>query len=472
MHAQSPTILRTSDGSVRGAIEDGVASWKGIPFAAPPLGPLRWRAPQPATPWTGVRDAIEYQHDCMQLPFGGDAAPLGTTPSEDCLYLNIWRPASATGTLPVLVWIFGGGWVNGGASPPTYSGAHLAKDGILVASFNYRVGRFGVFAHPQLTRENADNGLRINYGTLDQIAALKWVHKNVAAFGGDPTNVTVMGESAGGVAVHVLNTSTLTNGLYHKAISMSGGNGGDLGSATLADAEAIGLNFTRRHGIADDDAQALVKLRAMSAAEITGDLNLSNGTGGNPPTFTGGPIVDGTIVTHIGQAYASGAFRRVPMMIGATSGDMGGRTGFMVGGARQISATLADKGVPTYYYRFSYVPESLQRESASHASDIPFFMNTQGQKYGDKATPRDNAAGKAVSSYVVKFVKADPNNPQIEGWSRYQRRGGKMMDFSRQGTADLIDDPWGAEIDAAPPARFPGMNVGGAAGRGGGPGGQ
>ena len=249
---------------------------------------------------------------------------------------------------------------------------------------------------------------------------------------------------------------------------MSGANGGDLGTATLADAEALGLNFARRKGIADDDPQALAKLRAMSPEEITDGLNLSNSSGGNPPTFNpGGPIVDGTIVTHIGQAHASGAFRRVPMMIGATSGDMGGRTGFMVGGARQISATLADKGIPTYYYRFAYVPESLDRESASHASDIPFFMNTQALKYRERTTERDNAAGKVISSYVVKFVKADSKKPQIDGWSQYRRGDGKMMDFSRQGTADLIDDPWGAEIDAAPPARYPGIRVGGAAGRGG-----
>src|SRR4029453_10279451 len=253
MQAQSSTVVRTSEGSVGGSVVDGVASWKGIPFAAPPIGPLRWRAPQPPTSWTGVRDAIEYQHDCMQLPFESDAAPIGTTPSEDCLYLNIWKPADATGRLPVLVWIYGGGWVNGGSSPATYSGADLAKEGILVVSFNYRIGHFGWFAHPQLTRERADNGLRINYGTLDQIAALKWIQNNVAAFGGDPNNVTVMGESAGGISIHVLNTSTLTAGLYHKGISMSGANGGDLGTATLADAEALGLNFACRKGIGDDD---------------------------------------------------------------------------------------------------------------------------------------------------------------------------------------------------------------------------
>ena len=391
LHAQSATVAKTSEGNVHGSVLDGVASWKGIPFAAPPLGQLRWRAPQPAMPWAGVRDALEHQHDCMQLPFPSDAAPLGTTPSEDCLYLNLWRPAAATGKLPVLVWIYGGGWVNGGSSPPTYSGANLAKQGILVASFNYRLGH----------------------------------QRNIAAFGGDPANVTIMGESAGGVSIHVLNTSTLTEGLYQKAVIMSGANGADLGAATVVDAEALGLNLARFKGIVDDDPQALARLRAMSAEEITDGLNLTNSSGGSPPTFNpGGPIVDGTIVTHVGQAYASGAFRRVPMMIGATSGDMGGRTGFMVGGARQISGTLADKGIPTYYYRFSYVAESLTSGTAPHATDIPFFMQTQAVKYGGKTTARDN--------------------------------------FSRQGTADLVEDPWGAEIDAAPPSRYPGMRPGGA----------
>jgi para-nitrobenzyl esterase len=423
MAGQSTVVVQTTDGRVRGSVMDGVASWKGIPFAAPPVGSLRWRAPQAAVPWAGVRDALEYEHDCTQLPFGGDAAPLGTTPAEDCLYLNIWKPAAATGSLPVLVWIYGGGWVNGGASPVTYSGANLAKQGILVASFNYRVGRFGWFAHPQLTRENADNGLRLNYGILDQIAALRWVQKNIAAFGGDPANVTVMGESAGGVSIHVLNTSTLTEGLYHKAIIMSGANGGDFGTATVADAEALGLNFARRKGLADDDPEALATLRGMPPDAIVDGLNLSNSSGGNPPTFNpGGAIVDGTIVTHPGQTYASGAFRRVPMMIGATSGDMGGRTGFMVGGARQISGTLADKGLPIYYYRFSYVPESLDAAAAAHASDIPFFMNNQALKYGDRVTAGDNAAGEVISRFVVQFVKSDPRDPRIAGWTRYQRR--------------------------------------------------
>jgi para-nitrobenzyl esterase len=298
-------------------------------------------------------------------------------------------------------------------------------------------------------------------GTLDQIAALKWMPPALS-----PMTVTLLG-SPPNAATFFWMLSTWIETTRPSACQ-----------AQTAAISAPPLSPTRRLSVSISPGervlpttipQALVKLRAMSPEEITDGLNLANSSGGNPPTFNpGGPIVDGTIVTQIGQAYASGAFRRVPMMIGATSGDMGGRTGFMVGGARQISGVLADKGIPTYYYRFSYVPESLDREAAAHASDIPFFMNTQRVKYGDKTSARDDAAGKVISSYVVKFVKADPKNPQIEGWSRYQRQGGKMMDFSRQGSADLIDDPWGAEIDAAPPSRYPGMRVGGAAGRGAG----
>lgn len=151
-------LVATDSGSVRGTAEDAVLSWKGVPFAAPPVGPLRWRAPQPAPKWTGIRKADAYRNDCMQIPFPSDAAPLGTPPAEDCLYANIWRPAALKAKLPVIVWIYGGGFVNGGASPPTYSGANIAKQGVMFVSFNYRVGRFGTFAHPQLTKENSDGG--------------------------------------------------------------------------------------------------------------------------------------------------------------------------------------------------------------------------------------------------------------------------------------------------------------------------
>ncbi|MFT4255131.1 MAG: carboxylesterase family protein, partial [Caulobacter sp.] len=201
--ASDATIATIASGKIQGVATDGVIAFKGVPFAAPPVGDLRWRAPQPALAWTGVRPAAAYGHDCMQKPFPSDAAPLGTEPAEDCLVANVWRPAEASAKkLPIMVWIYGGGFVNGGSSPEVYSGAQFARQGVVFVSFNYRVGRFGFFGHPALTAANADGGRLGNYGYMDQIAALKWIKANAAAFGGDPDNITVFGESAGGGSVH------------------------------------------------------------------------------------------------------------------------------------------------------------------------------------------------------------------------------------------------------------------------------
>lgn len=445
----------TDAGPARGATRDGVDQWTGIPFATSPIGALRWRAPQPALRWTGTRDATAYGHDCMQLPFPSDAAPLGTPPAEDCLYLNIWRPAGGgAGKLPVLVWIYGGGFVNGGSSPPTYAGANMAMQGVMFVSFNYRLGRFGTFAHPQLTRENADGGRLGNYGYMDQIAALKWVQRNIAAFGGDPGNVTIIGESAGGMSVHALVTSPLAKGLFHKAVVMSGGNGAEPGADTLAGVEQIGVDFARSKGIAPDDPAALAKLRALSAEDATGGLNLSAmfTPAGGSRTFAS-PFVDGNVAVDAIRAYQSGNFVRVPMMIGATSADIGGKTGWMVGGARSVAAMIADKGLPVYEYRFSYVAEALraqQTDGAGHASDIPFFFHTEAIKYGDRTTPNDVAMGKAISAYVARFAKTgDPNGGGLPKWPRYSRAGDLMMDFAATGQAAPQRDPWAAAIDAA-----------------------
>jgi para-nitrobenzyl esterase len=169
--------VRVESGALKGAIAGGVVAFKGVPYAAPPTGPNRWRAPQPVAPWKGVRSAAAYASDCMQLPFPSDAAPLGTQPAEDCLYLNVWAPvARPSNKLPVMVWIYGGGFVNGGSSPAVYDGTHFAESGVVLVSFNYRVGRFGFFAHPALTKADP-NALLGNYCFLDQIAALKWVRK-------------------------------------------------------------------------------------------------------------------------------------------------------------------------------------------------------------------------------------------------------------------------------------------------------
>jgi para-nitrobenzyl esterase len=454
--AKAGPVVAIDSGRVAGAVEQGVASWKGIPFAAPPVGPLRWRAPQPAAAWSGVRQATEYGHDCMQLPFPSDAAPLGTAPSEDCLYVNVWKPtapkaAKAGAKLPVIVWIYGGGFVNGGSSPPTYAGARLARQGVVVVSFNYRLGRFGFFAHPGLTRESGDGAVG-NYGYMDQVAALQWVQRNVAAFGGDPAQVTIIGESAGGMSVNTLLTSPLSSsngqGLFARAVVLSGGDGGTA-LPPLSFVEQAGVNFAVKKGIAQDDPQALEKLRALPPDEVVDGMNLANRPAGDPPTYVG-PFADGKLAIDSARAFQEGRFAKVPVMIGATSADIGGKTGFMVAGGRNLAGTLAGQGAPVYAYRFSYVAESVREPGAQHATDIPFFFDTAAIKYGPQATARDRAMGKAMSAYLVNFAKrGDPNGAGLPAWPRYARASDEIMDFAASGKPVAGKDPWGSEIDAA-----------------------
>lgn len=445
--ARTALVVTTEAGKVQGSMEQGVESWKGVPFASPPLGALRWRAPQPAERWQDVRRATEYGHDCMQLPFPSDAAPLGTPPAEDCLYANIWKPASATGKLPVLIWIYGGGFVNGGASPPTYSGAELARKGIMVISFNYRVGRFGTFAHPALTKADEDGGLLGNYGFLDQIAALKWIKRNIAAFGGDPEKITVMGESAGGFSVHMLLTSPLSQNLFQRAIIMSGGGGGSLGEGNLASVEKIGADFGQSKGIAADDPKALEKLRALSAEQVTDGLNMMALFTAPPDKRTfASPFNDGKISVDGLKAYASGNFTKVPVMVGATDADIGGKMGFPAM-ARQSAITIADQNVPVYAYRFSYVASSANTPGAQHASDIPFFFDTQAVNYKAATTERDNMMGKTISNYVVNFVKTgDPNGTGLPKWSRFSRNDEQIVNFAADGNANPQIDPWAKDF--------------------------
>ncbi|EAT06840.1 MULTISPECIES: carboxylesterase/lipase family protein [Sphingomonadaceae] len=423
--APAASVATTEYGKVQGSIVDGVESWKGIPFAAPPVDALRWQPPKPAARWSGVRETTAYRNDCMQEPFPSDAAPLGTTPSEDCLYLNIWKPAGAAGKLPVMVWIYGGGFVNGGSSPPTYSGAPIASQGVMVVSFNYRLGRFGTFRHPALGKDQG-----VNYGLLDQIAALKWVQRNIAGFGGDPDQVTIVGESAGGRSVHALMTTPLAKGLFDRAVIMSGGDGKPGALSTPADAERLAAAFGQSQGIAPDAPDAAAKLRALPARAVVGDLNLAK-----MENFFS-PVTDGRSGVDVIAAHESGRAPVIPVMIGATSADIGGPDGPMVAGARDLAARFAGRGMPTYAYRFSYVASSVGGTNAYHATDIPFFFDTQAIKYGAATTPRDNHMGDIMSGYLANFVKSgDPNGADLPQWPRYRADGGKQMDFATSGEA-------------------------------------
>ena len=243
---QASTVVKVDSGQLQGVEADGVISFKGVPFAAPPVGNLRWRPPQPSPKWTGIRQAKEFGPNCMQGRFGpppSAGAPAVQGPSEDCLYLNVWRPADPTArNLPVMVWIYGGGFVGGSSSSPMTSGVQFAKQGVVLVAMNYRVGRFGFFAFPALSSERPDEN-KGNYAYMDQIAALQWVQRNIAAFGGNPNNVTIFGFSAGGVSVHSMLASPLARGLFHKAIVHSGGSRDSVLTARPMRADGVDPNY-------------------------------------------------------------------------------------------------------------------------------------------------------------------------------------------------------------------------------------
>jgi para-nitrobenzyl esterase len=492
----SPAAVTVDTGKLQGTAQGGIISFKGIPFAQPPVGDLRWRPPQALPKWQGVRAATNYGADCMQLPFPSDAAPLGMKPAEDCLYLNVWRPAKESGRkLPVLVWIYGGGFVNGGSSPAVYDGSPFARDGVIFVSFNYRLGRFGFFAHPALSVEQAGGPLA-NYAILDQIATLEWVQRNIAAFGGDPRNVTICGESAGGMSVHVLMTSPAAAGLFQKAIVQSGGGRTSLlRGRPLAggpdSAEAIGVAFARQAGIEGTGTQALQKLRALPAEAVVNGLNLAS-MGAGAATYVGGPVLDGKVLpAEPARLYAEGKAARVPFMVGANSLDIGfmqgktvdellaqfganadrartvyevkstddvGKVAFRMGGdqtmgepARYVARELAARGQLVYEYRFSYVAESLRQQwpGAMHATDIPFAFDTVAARYGKDLTAQDAAAAHAMHAYWVAF--AATGKPEVTGqpaWPAYDAKSDLIMDLTNTGPV-AGPDPWRARLDLA-----------------------
>jgi para-nitrobenzyl esterase len=495
--AAFPDRVKVTGGEVKGVVADGVLSFKGIPFAAPPVGDLRWRPPQPVGPWTGVKDATAYGHDCAQKPVSIDAAPLGTEPSEDCLVLNVWRPAGkGTGALPVMVWIYGGGFVNGGSSPAVYDGSQFAKQGVVLVSCNYRLGRFGFFAHPALSAEHPGEPLG-NYAFMDQIAALEWVQKNIAAFGGNPKDVTVFGESAGGMSVHALLTSPASKGLFHKAIIESGG--GRTGLLSMRklhedqpnqpSAEAVGVAFAKANGIEGTDAAALKALRALPAEKIVAGLNFMT-MGGANGTYVGGPILDGKImVESVEESYNAGHNMKVPMLVGANSMDIGfsfaktmdevmkafgpdaekalaaydpNKSGnlqvvgyqvamdrMMIEPARYTAKTFAAHGQPAYLYRFSYVAESIRAKTpgAPHATEIPFVFDTVKAKYTDKLTAADEATAKAANTYWANFAKTgNPNGTGLEKWPAYKATTNMLLDFTNEGPKPVAD-PWKERMD-------------------------
>lgn len=469
--------VQTADGIVQGATENGVSAFKGIPYAAAPVGDNRWRAPQPVQPWKDVRAATSFGHDCGQAIFPPDAAPLETTPAEDCLYLNVWKPASAVATakLPVMVWVHGGGFVNGGGSPGVYSGANFARDGVVFVSLNYRLGRFGFFAHPGLVAE----GYGGNFGFLDQIAALKWVQANIAAFGGDPKRVTIFGESAGGMSMHMLLQSPLSRGLFAQAIIESGGGRpGLLNNPTIASAARTGAAFA--------PGATAFELRALPAEKISGTLNMLTMT----QKGYSGPMMDGrTLVGSPIEAASAELYAKVPIMIGANSADgfpmvtdkiklfaaFGGDEAVAkklydsdgkTDGLKVAAATTADKGMiepsravaralaarqPVYLYRFAYGTGAFATAlgGAPHASEIPYVFDTVSARKTPQAPIAAEAPVAALTHrYWVNFAKTGkPDGAAgVPAWPQATEKDTTVQIIDGNG-AHHGEDPYTARLD-------------------------
>lgn len=460
--AEAPRAT-VAQGRLQGLEQGDVAAFLDIPYAAPPVGADRWRAPGAPAAWSGVRSAANFGPSCYQ-----GVTPNGFGPwtqeyvthgevSEDCLSLNVWTPATKNAKkLPVLVWIHGGGFLSGSGSVPIYDGHNLAERGVVVVTINYRLGVFGFFADPDVTRD-ANGAPPTNFGLQDQIAALQWIHRNITAFGGDPDKVTIAGQSAGSMAVHLLVTSPMAKGLFKRAIAESG-----LPSVapppSLATAEAAGTAFAQK-----GDAATLAELKAIPASKL---LALSG------PGLRFFPVVDGQVVPDSPTTLtAEGRFNDVPMIVGQNADEGSAMaSGYGAGdkasfdkllhdsfgkmadrfsplyptgdaAARSVSSkqVMLDKGLgaiwewsrarvapghaPVYVYLYTHVepgPES-KRYGAFHSSEIPYALANLDKSPGRTFTDADRALSNEMSSYWVNFVKTgNPNGSDLTAWPQFR----------------------------------------------------
>ena len=362
--------VKTANGILEStaAPKDGVRSFKGIPFAQPPVGDLRWREPQPVKKWSGVRNADQFGPACMQrLSPGADYWLRGNGMSEDCLYLNVWTPAK-TGKekLPVLVYIFGGGFQNGDGSEPRYDGENMARHGMVAVSVNYRTNIFGFFVHPELTKESPHHAAG-NYGLLDQVAALKWVQRNIAAFGGDPKRVTIAGESAGSISVSALMASPLSRNLIAGAIGESGAAISSLPPQPLPEAEQNGVKFAAAAG-----ANTLAALRAMTAEQIQDAAAKAQGV-----RFS--TAMDGYFLAKsLTAIFEAGEQAKVPLLAGSNTQEQPARSVLGAGGptpetlANAIAKFYGDKAGPVLKAYAATTTDEVY-EAAAHLASARFI---------------------------------------------------------------------------------------------------
>lgn len=482
MVARAADVVGTSSGAVAGRTSpDGkVRIFEGIPYAAPPVGNLRWKAPQPVHAWKGVRQATNFGARCMQGNIFGDMNFRDNGPSEDCLYLNVWTPAKgANSHLPVMVWIYGGGFAAGSSSEPRQDGTMLAKKGVVVVSMNYRLGLFGFLAYPGLAKESPDHASG-DYGLLDQVAALQWVQKNIAAFGGDPREVTIFGESAGSFSVSALMASPLSRGLFERAIGESGSFLGK-GPATksLAESEADDQKFAESIG-----AKSLEELRAMPADQLLADAMKQP----NPIRFW--PNVDGYFFPEDPHAiYAAGKQAHVPLLAGwnkdegnyhaifkkenptvkdyvewahqkfdanadeflklypaandeevkRSASDLAGDQFIAFGTWKWIEMQRSTGDSTVYRYEFDDAPPQPAGQpshGAYHSSEIEFVFEVLPSK-NLPWRPGDEKLSDLMSSYWTNFARTgDPNGPGLPHWPAYAPTQFEVMHLDFHPTAE------------------------------------
>ena len=455
----APVTVRIDSGPVAGVVEGKANVFRDIPFAAAPVGALRWAPPQPVTPWTAPRAAALAGPACPQ-PMTANGTPNsgganGPT-SEDCLQLNVFAPRGGTGApakgAPVMVWIHGGGHRTGAGW--IYDGQNFARDGVVVVSVNYRLGALGYFAHPALTKAAKAGEPLGNYGLMDQIAALKWVRRNIAAFGGDPTNVTVFGESAGGMSTLALLATPSAKGLYRKAIVESGA--GWFEPATLADQEKVGVAALQKIGVpAAATAADLRALPVETLAAVNGNY---------------APFIDGRLMTETAsQALARGHVADVPLIIGSNSGEdslMGpmtlgaaavakipaavkpaysaeaaaGDDAFaravftdqVMGGPARWVAAKASGGQPAWLYHFSYVGSRFRpaMTRAGHAAEIQYVWEYWGRRTPmSEVSADDKAMATLMHACWVSFAKSGTPKCGTQAWPAYTQANDQLMEF-------------------------------------------
>jgi para-nitrobenzyl esterase len=474
----NPLVVNTKEGIVKGIKNSGgdVIIFKGVPYAAPPVGENRWREPQPHKSWTDTLVCDTWPASAMQgkpVPFNMWTEEFIAPPeplSEDCLYLNIWKPSNAgSEKLPVLVWIHGGGFVSGAGSCAVYDGEDLAKQGIIYISINYRLGIFGFFSHPSLSAESP-NHTSGNYAFLDQLASLKWVKDNIAAFGGDPTKVTIAGQSAGSIAVNALVASPLGKDLFVGAIAHSGGMFNNRFSKSLVDAEKIGEEVVTKLNL--ENIEQLRQAPADSLLKIVGKF----------PYGSFGPTIDGYVLPdQVKNIVHAKKQNQVPMISGWVTGDGGLLAGasptaesfkaslqqqfgdkstelltlFPANNDEEAKASQMKLGLmnfaaypsyawamnndkPTWVYEFSHVPTDkpdFPNYGAFHTSDVPYALHTL-KLWNRPWQERDYTMETVMSSYWLNFVKTgNPNGNGLPEWKNYSKEEGVVIELNEGATS-------------------------------------